>query len=133
MPRLGDLLRPKALSFILAWENGTIDKAFAAEMAMMKAKDLDRLVEWEEIDHESKESIYSLKDFVLYNEMLHALRSKEPARCEAIRNEIRAKGADAEIDIGYLERKFPLMKPLNEMFRIYGAQTQSHDGQAPIL
>jgi hypothetical protein len=125
---LKELLRPKAVSYITSSERGTLDKALSSEVEAIREKGLDKMVEWEELDLETKESLHSLKDMVFYNELMHALKKEEPGRYEAMKAEIRARGGEAEIDIRYLERKFPAMRQINSMFQIYRAEILSRNG-----
>ncbi|MFH0870011.1 MAG: hypothetical protein V1866_03055 [archaeon] len=125
MTKLREFLRPKSLAYIL---DDRLAATLNSDIERMRAQGKDRMMEWDELDEEDKAYMHALKDMVFYNELMHALKRKAPARYEALKDEIRTKGADAEIDIKYLERKFPMMRQLNSMFKVYGAEMRSGSG-----
>jgi len=119
MAKLKELLRPKTIEYLL--DNNKMETDMS-KMGYWKAKGIDCNEGWDEVESDFKSTVLSAKDCFFYNNFMFILKKKSPEYYESLQEEIKIKGAETEIDIKYLEDNFPMIKSLNNIFKVYGPE-----------
>jgi hypothetical protein len=70
---------------------------------------------------------------ILFSAMLSYLKKNSPETYKNLKEQIEKNKGDAEINIRELEKKVPLMKPINYLFNIYGPKHAYQKNYAEYL